>query len=328
MFEYLMFILGLALLIKGASWLVDGSSSLAKNIGVPTFIIGLTIVTLGTTLPEFFVSIIATLNGEGEIVLGNIIGSNLTNILLVFGLAAVITKIRIKVHASTTLKEVPFALLATIVLFIITNKTLINGDESFYIHRADGILMILFLAIFIYYVVELARENEEVFKSKFRGGKIKVRSYTERYTQYLVILAGVVSLYLGSRWVVSSVGQIATDFGVSTFVISATTLAIGTSLPELFTAITAALKNNVDIAVGNVVGANIFNVFWALGVSAVIAPLRVPSFILLDIIFLVFVTFLLFLFLFFGRRDEFEKWQGISFVFIYVIYVLFLFLRG
>src|SRR3989344_4697845 len=145
MFEYLMFILGLALLIKGASWLVDGSSSLAKKIGVPTFIIGLTVVTLGTTLPEFFVSIIATLNGEGEIVLGNIIGSNL-----------------------------------------------INGDESFYIQRADGILMILFLAIFIYYVVELARENEEVLKSKFRGGKIKVRSYTERYTQYLVILAGVV----------------------------------------------------------------------------------------------------------------------------------------
>ncbi len=328
MIEYILFLFGLFLLIKGAKWLVNGSSSLAKRMGIPTFIIGLTIVTLGTTLPEFFVSILATLRGEGEIVIGNIIGSNITNILLIFGLAAVITKTNIRVHSSITLKEVPFALLATLVLFVVSNKYFIDGAQIYQINRTEGLLMILFLAIFIYYIVGLARENEEAFKKKFSGGKIKVSSYKFNYTDYLLILAGAISLYLGSKLVVSSVEQIALDIGISTFVISATTVALGTSLPELFTAITAALKGNVDIAVGNVVGANIFNIFWALGVSSVIAPVALPSFILYDVIFLIFVTVLLFLFLYLGRRDEFEKWQGISFILLYLFYIFFLLFRG
>ena len=328
MTEYLMFILGLFLLVKGADWLVDGSSSLAKQLGVPTFIIGLTVVTLGTTMPEFFVSISAAIKGGGDIVMGNIIGSNLTNILLIFGLAAIITRIKIKVHPSITLKEVPFALLATFVLFIITNESLVDGSKSFQITRADGVLMVLFLAIFIYYLYELIIENEELFKAKFRGGKINLKSYNVNYVNYLVIFAGAVCLYLGSTWVVSSVEKIAVDIGVSAFVISVTTIAIGTSLPELFTAITAALKGNVDIAVGNVVGANIFNIFWALGISAIITPITIPSFVIYDMIFLIVVTMLLFMFLFFGRRDEFERWQGICFVLLYIFYLIFVLLRG
>ena len=328
MVEYILFIIGLLLLLRGAQWLVDGSSSLAKKFGIPTFVIGLTIVTLGTTLPEFFVSIFAALRNEGDIVIGNIIGSNITNILLVFGLAAIISKTNIRVHSSITLKEVPFALLATLVLFIVSSKYFIDKRQIYQIDRSEGLLMLLFLAIFIYYVIGLAKENEEAFRKKFSGNQIKVSSYKLNYTDYLVMLAGAISLYLGSRLVVSSVEKIALDIGVSAFVISATTVALGTSLPELFTAVTAALKNNVDIAVGNVVGANIFNIFWALGISAIIKPLNLPYFITYDAIFLVFVTILLFLFLYLGRRDEFEKWQGVSFVLLYLVYVLFVLFRG
>jgi cation:H+ antiporter len=321
MIEYILFILGIIFLIKGADYLVDGSSSLGKRLGVSSLVIGLTIVTFGTTMPEFVVNVIAALEGASQIAFGNIIGSNICNILLVLGIAAIIYPISIE--SNTIWKQIPFALLAVIVLFIISNKYIINGIDILNLNRADGLILMTFFALFIYYVIELALKSRA--KLKKRDLKIERRSYTHIL---LLIIVGIISLYLGGRWTVNGAVYMASRLGLSQYLISATIVAIGTSLPELMTAIVAALKNKVDIAVGNVIGSNIFNIFWILGITSLISPISIPNFINTDIIILFFVTLLLFLAMFVGRRHVLERWNGIMFVMFYIAYIAFLIWRG
>lgn len=320
MLTYVLFAVGIALLIKGADYLVDGASSIAKRFGVPTLVIGLTIVAFGTSTPELVVSVIAALKHSGDVAFGNVVGSNMANILLILGAAAMIANL--KVQHSTTWKEIPFSLLAALVLLAFSFAYHLDGLEQV-VYRFEGIILLLFFAIFLYYVVELTRRN----KANLDDKKLEVKSRPLSISAVMV-LAGFVALYFGGRWVVDGAVFTARQFGLSELLISSTIIAIGTSLPELITSIVAARKKDVDLAIGNVVGSNIFNVFWILGASAVIYPIALPPSAIIDLLFLVGATLLLFLFIFVGRRHELERWQGGVFLAAYAAYLIFLVWRG
>ena len=329
MIEYILFVLGIVLLIKGADYLVEGSSSLAKKLGIPTLVIGLTIVAFGTSMPELIVNIFAALKGSTEVAFGNIIGSNIANILLVLGIVAIICPIKVK--SSTIWKEIPFALLAVIVLFVISNYLLIDNINITSLTRVSGIILLCFFVIFIYYAIGLAKK----YKVQLNKGKTEVIKHQDiniekhkGITIFLMILGGLVGLYFGGKWVVEGAIFIAQQFGLSEFLISATIIAIGTSLPELVTGVIAAKKKDSELAVGNSVGSNIFNIFWVLGITALITPIMIPNFINLDMVFLGIATLLLFLALFVGKKHEIERWQGWVFVLLYIAYIVFIIIRG
>lgn len=321
MLEYILFFVGIFLLLKGADYLVEGSSSLAKKFGIPTLVIGLTIVAFGTSMPELVVNILASIKGNGDIAFGNIVGSNIANILLILGITAIITNL--KVQHTTTWKEIPFSLLAAIVLFVFVNTLVLDGLELSYLLRFEAILLLLFFIIFLYYIVELTKRNRSQMKDK--NMEIKKLSGL-KITFY--ILFGLVGLYLGGKLVVDGAVSLARLFGMSEYFISLTIIAVGTSLPELITSIIAALRKDMDLAVGNIIGSNIFNILWILGVSALITPLKIPRFAIVDLSILLGVTLLLFLFMFVGKKHELERKQGIIFVLIYVAYIVYLLLRG
>lgn len=321
MLEYILFVVGIFLLIKGADYLVDGSSSLAKKFKVPTLVIGLTIVAFGTSLPELVVNVFAVLRGSGDIAFGNIVGSNMANTLLILGITAAIWSM--KIQKSTTWKEIPFSLLAAIVLFVFASTMVLDNLNLNYILRFEGIILLLFFGIFLYYVFELAKKN----KSQLEENKLEIKKLSSTKI-LLYILGGLVALYFGGKWTVEGVIALARLIGMSEYFISLTIVAIGTSLPELFTSIIAALKKDVDLAVGNIVGSNIFNIFFILGVSSLIAPIALPAFAIIDLSILLGITFLLFLFMFIGKKHELERWQGITFVLLYIAYIVYLIIRG
>ena len=321
MIEYIYFILGIIFLLKGADFLVDGSSSLGKRLGISSLVIGLTIVAFGTSMPELVVNVLAALKGATEIAFGNIIGSNISNILLVLGITAIIANI--KVERATTWKQMPFALLAVVVLFIISNKYIITGSEVFSLNRVDGLILLAFFSIFIYYVIDLAMKSKS--KAVKKELKFDKRSYSN--ITFLIVL-GLIGLYFGGKWTVDGAVYIASQLGLSQFLISATVVAIGTSLPELMTSVVAATKGKVDLAVGNIIGSNIFNIFWILGLTSLISPIFIPSFINIDIIILLLVTLVLFFAMFVGKRHQLDRWQGWAFVLFYIIYIAFLIWRG
>lgn len=321
MIEYILFVVGIGILIKGADYLVEGSSSLAKKFKIPTLVIGLTIVAFGTSMPELIVNIIAALNGATEVAFGNIIGSNIANILLVLGIVAIINPI--KVERSTIWKEIPFALLAVVVLFVVSNYLLIDNINITSLTKVSGLIMLCFFVIFIYYTVNLAKNSKKQLDDK----ELKIQKLSNLKI-FLMILGGLVGLYFGGKWVVEGAVFVAQQFGLSEFLISATIIAIGTSLPELVTGIKAAKRKDTGLAVGNIVGSNIFNIFWILGITALIAPVAIPSFINLDILLLGIASFLLFIFLFIGKKHELERWQGWMFILLYSAYIVFLILRG
>jgi len=301
--------------------LVEGSSSLAKKLGIPTIVIGLTIVAFGTSLPELVVNIISALKKSGEIAFGNIIGSNIANILLILGVTGIITNLN--VERSTTWKEIPFSLLGVIILLIFVNAPFLDKSGASSITRSQGLILLFFFIIFLYYIFELAKKK----KIQREGEKIKVKKYSS-LTIFSMVLGGLIALYFGGEWTVKSAVSIAKQLGLSEYFIGLTIVAIGTSLPELFTSIVAGLKKNSDIAVGNVVGSNIFNIFWVLGVTALIYPIKLSASANLDLLFLLGATFLLFLFMFIGKKHELQKWQGFIFILTYLAYLISLIKRG
>ncbi len=317
---YILTIIGIIFLTKGADYLTTGASALAERIGVSKLLIGLTIVSLGTTLPELIVSVFATRYQSQELVFGNVIGSCITNLFLILGLVGFITQV--KVEKNTTWKEIPFALLAAAVLAVLAFRPLINtggGDNIF--TRTDGLLLLLFLSIFIYYVFELVIKNRDASME----AEIKEQSCL---TIIFSLTGGCVGLYLGGEWVVNGAISMARSFGISEFLISATIVAGGTSLPELATAISAIAKKNTEMAVGNILGSNILNIFWVLGLTSVIYPLTFSSFIKIDVLILLGGTSFLFLFMFTSKKHELDRWEGLLFILGYFGYITFLIIRG
>ena len=263
MLTYFLLIIGFIIIIKGADLLVDGASSIAKKLNVSDLVIGLTVVAFGTSAPELFVNVFASIQGNSEIAIGNILGSNIANILLILGVAAIIFPL--SVQSTTVWKEIPFSLLAALILGVLVNDHLIDHKENSELTRGDGLVLIGFFIIFMYYIFSIAKKSENT-----TIGDLKQLS---NFRSVSYILLGLTGLVLGGTWIVNGAIEIAGKFGVSEYLIGLTVVAVGTSLPELATSAVAAYKKNTDIAIGNVVGSNIFNIFWVLGISAVIKPL-------------------------------------------------------
>lgn len=321
MLVYILFVVGFVLLIKGADWLVSGSASVAKKYNISDLVIGLTIVSMGTSMPELIVNILASTSGASEIAIGNVVGSNIANILLILGVAAFIYPLTIK--ESTVMSQIPFSIIAILLVAFAANAPIFNPDYSLMISRLDGVVFILFFALFMVYIIKLAREGradmiEEAPDKILPMGK-----------SILFILLGMVGLFLGGKWVVDGAIKIAEQFGLSQNLIGLTIVAIGTSLPELVTSAMAAYRKNTDIAVANVIGSNIFNLLWVLGISAMISPMKYDPVVNADIIVLLVATCLIIFSLMTGRaKNQIGKPTGIFFLACYIAYTAFLIYRG
>src|SRR3989344_15526 len=315
MLTYLLLIIGFIALIKGADWLVEGASSIAKRFKISNLVIGLTVVAFGTSMPEMFVNLFASVSGNSAIAIGNILGSNIANILLILGIAALIYPL--KVTKGTVWKEIPLSLLAALMLFVMASDRLIDKGISDILTRSDGLALIAFFIIFLYYTWGIAKEKTE------ESSKSQTKTHSSLISA-LMILGGLVLLTLGGQVIINSAISLATAWGVSQAVIGLTIVAVCTSLPELATSAMAAYKRNADIAVGNIVGSNILNIFWILGLSSVIRPLPFSPQNSLDMGMVIFSTVLLFAWLFIGKRRLLQPWQGMVFLMVYFAYVLIL----
>lgn len=314
MLTYILFVVGFVLLISGANLLVEGSASIAKKLNISSIVIGLTIVAFGTSAPELIVNIFASVQGNTEIAIGNILGSNIVNILLILGVSSIIYPLATK--ENTVWKEIPLSLLAAILVGVMVNDTLIDGGTFSGLTRIDGIVFIAFFIIFLYYTFGISKvsgENTDL--------EIKDMSYMK---SSLYIVGGLLGLVFGGKWIVDGAIKIAEGFNVSQSLIGLTVVAIGTSLPELATSAVAAYKKQSDIAIGNVVGSNIFNIFWILGLSAVINPLPFSKDSVIDIIMTIVASLILFLIMFIGKKHTVERWQGVIMILIYIGYVTYL----
>lgn len=300
---------GLLLLAKGANWLVDGASSVARRIGVAPIVIGLTVVAFGTSSPELIVNLVAAAEGRTGLSFGNVIGSNIANVLLILGTAAAITPLAIK--RDTIWKEIPLAFLAAALVWVMANDRLLTGRPVDAIDRIDGIVLLSFFVVFLYYTLGLSKVDAPKPDIEVRSPSVSV----------LTVLIGIVALSFGGVFTVNGAKDLAALAGVSDTLIGLTVVALGTSLPELVTSVVAARRGQADLAVGNVVGSNIFNVFWILGISAVISPLPVSRQASLDALVGALVVGLLFLSCYVGRPRILQRWQGALFVAIYVVFM-------
>ncbi len=319
MLTYILFIIGFFLLIKGADLLVDGASAVAKKFNISSIVIGLTVVSFGTSAPELVVNVLAALSGNTEIALGNVVGSNIANILLILGISAIIFPMTVK--KNTVWKEIPFSLLAAVLLATMVNDFRIVGGLFSGLDRIDGFVLISFFIIFMYYTFGIAKVDEKGIEAP----EIHTMSYLK---SSLYIVGGITALVLGGKWLVDGAVQVAESLNVSQSLIALTVVAIGTSLPELATSVVAAYKKESDIAIGNVVGSNIFNTFWILGVSSLIKPLPYQVSSDKDMIMNIVAHLVLFILLFVGKRHIIERWQGGFMLAAYVLYVGYLISLG
>lgn len=324
MLTYILFVIGFVILIKGADLLVEGASSIGRRFKITDIVIGLTIVSFGTSLPELFVNLFASFSGSSQLALGNIFGSNIANILLILGIAAIICPLPIK--RNTYFSEIPFSLVATLLVGFLANATLFEGlgeaqPSVLYLSRIDGLILLFFFCLFMGYIYIVARQKRSTHELE-----IVIEAPIKK--SILLIAVGMMGLYFGGVWVVDGAIQIAQEFGISESLIGLTIVAIGTSLPELVTSIIAALKKNTDIAVGNAIGSNIFNLLWILGLSAFIKPLEFSVINNLDVMMIIFASTLLIIAVIIGKKPIISRWEGGYFILAYVLYMIFLINRG
>lgn len=264
--QLLLLVVGFCLLMKGADWFVEGASAIADKFGIPQLVIGLTIVAIGTSLPEAAVSISAALKGSADITIGNVVGSNIMNILVILGLTSVICAI--PVQKSTVRYEIPFVIIVTVVLALL-------GLFDNTVGRIDGILLWVLMGVYMVYLLKMAKKGT-VAEEETKDKKLPI------WKMLLMVVVGAVMIVVGSDVTVNAATQLATIFGMSERFIGLTIVALGTSLPELVTSVTAAVKGKADIAMGNIVGSNIFNILFVVGITAVITPVPYGSNFLVD----------------------------------------------
>ena len=314
----LLFGIGLALLIKGADWLVDGASYIARKLNIPHFIIGLVIVGIGTSIPEFSVSVLANLLGREGIALGTVIGSNTFNILFILGISAFLFPISLEKHwvNRDLWWNLLAILIAALLIFLpIGGKDGLAGELT----RAEGFLMLLIFAAWLYFAV-LKTNHVAEHERKHRHIAFPMA--------FVLITAGFIGVILGGKWVVDGSVEIARAFGWSTKLIGLTIVGVGTSLPELAATLTAAYKREPGIAVGGIIGSNIFDFLMILGVAAFLNPISFPNEFLPDMAVTLLASFLLIGSMFVGKKYHLKHWQGLTFVAVYIIYLVYLFGRG
>ena len=312
MLIYILMISGFALVIVGAYFLVNGASSLAKRFKVSELVIGLTVVAFGTSLPELFVNVVASIKGSAGITLGNILGSNIANILLILGVSGIVFPL--EVTKGTVWKEIPLSLLAAILVGILANDRLIDGAAFSALTRIDGLVFISFFIIFLYYSKSIAGDVSgirEHIPAK-ESGPVRI---------CILIIVGLCFLIMGGKWVVDGAVKMSTAFGVEERLIGLTVVAVGTSLPELATSVVAAYKRKPEIAIGNVVGSNIFNIFFILGASSIIRPIPFEAKSNVDVVMLIVAGVLLFLTAFTGKKRIIDRWEAVVFVVLYMGYL-------
>ena len=312
MVSLLILVIGLALVIYGANIMVDGSASLAKSYNISNIVIGLTVVSFGTSSPELAITIYSASTGNTELAIGNIVGSNIVNILLILGVTSIIYPLTIL--RNTVLKEIPLSLLASIVLFIMVKDSFFGNGPNM-ISLGDSLVLLSFMVIFMYYLLNLARTNGD-------KEEVKIQTMT-RKKSLLLIIGGLVLLVGGGKLFVDSAVKLAVSFGLSQAVIGLTIVAIGTSLPELATSVVAALKKNSDIAVGNAVGSNIFNIFLILGAGGIVAPLPQGNISDIDFYVCILASIVLLISGYAIESNKIKKIEGIFFVILYLMYIGF-----
>jgi cation:H+ antiporter len=315
MISWLLILVGFVVLVYGANLLVNGASSLAAKLNVPNMVIGLTIVAFGTSAPELVVNAFAAMNGNTQIVMGNVLGSNIFNVALIVGVSALIFPLRVK--TATTWIEIPLALLSAFVVLIIANDMFFDSAQSNVISRVEAIMLLAFFMIFLAYNIHVSKQGQG-------DEEVQVKAIPISKSIVFFVL-GLVMLVVGGRLIVTYAVEIARNFGLSERIIALTIVSIGTSLPELATSIVAVTRRNVDLAVGNVVGSNIFNVFFVLGISGLFGKVEVVSENQIDIWMNIVFSFMLFLFIFTGKGRQVERWEGALFVLAYIAYLIFLF---
>jgi len=326
----LFFLIGLFIVIKSANFLVDGASKIAFFLGVSPFFIGLTIVAFGTSSPELVVSIISALNGSTALAFGNIIGSNIFNIAVILALSAIIFPLPI--YSNTVWKEIPLSFAGAVVVFILGLNKIVdanNLNQLFSIENnsigeitlSEGLILLIFFIIFLYYTFGIAKNKTKEFDldNNIKNLSIKKSIF------YLVI--GLAGLIIGSRLLVQNAVNLAIALKISEKIIGLTLVAIGTSIPEVATSLVAAFKRNSDIAVGNIIGSNIFNTFFIIGITALVKPVPIFTKDLVDLGVMVFVTFFLFLSYFLFHRKYLDRWEGIILITTYFFYLVYLFIN-
>lgn len=308
-------IVGFALLILGADWLVNGASNIAKKFSIPEIIIGLTIVSIGTSMPELFVSTTSALEGFSDMAIGNVIGSNLCNLLLILGISTILRPV--KFQKETMIFEIPMCLLFTIIFIAICNTA---GT----ITKIESVFLLVLFIVFITYTIIMAKKQSSIEKQKETNIERKPLSILK---DIILIILGIAGLKIGGDLAVNNAVEIANYFNVSEKIISLTILAVGTSLPELVTSVTAAIKGNSDIAIGNIIGSNIFNMLLIIGVSAFIKPIIYNFSYNLDLSILIIATLVLALFPIIPPKNEMSRTNGIIYFLMYIAYLGILFLK-
>lgn len=306
---------GTALVIIGANLLVDGASSLALKLKVTPLIIGLTVVAFGTSAPELTVSLISAFQGSTDIAVGNVVGSNIFNVLVILGIASLIQPI--KVASSTVWKEIPLSLLGALVVFVCMNDIWLDGGTTNALTRTDGILMLFFFIVFLYYTFFQAKAGQ----ASAEESEVKEMGLLK---SSLWIVGGLLGLVAGGKWMVDGASSLALSAGISQSVVGLTIVAAGTSMPELATSVVAAYKKNSDIAMGNVVGSNIFNSFYILGTTAIISPLPQGNITQVDLYVHILSALLLFLTAYVGRGHKVTRLEGGILLAVYVAYLFYL----
>lgn len=315
LFLDILFLLGgMALILLGANGLTDGSSSVAKRFGISDLVIGLTIVAFGTSAPELMVSLVSSIKGCAQLAIGNVVGSNIFNILMIVGLAAVVMPI--KVQKNTITNEIPLVLLSSLALVACASDIVLDGGVGNVIGRGDGILLLLFFTIFMRYTFSIAKSSGEE-----SGEQIKLMPI---WKSLLFIVLGLAGLIFGGQLFVDGASGIARSLGVSESVIGLTLVAGGTSLPELATSVVAAVKKKPGIAIGNVIGSNLFNIFLVLGASATVTPLPLGNIGVSDMLMLVVSSVLFWAAGWFFKDKTITRIEGAIMVALYVGYIWWL----
>lgn len=305
---------GLLLILVGANALTDGAASIAKRFNISSLVIGLTIVAFGTSAPELTVSVVSALKGSADMAIGNVVGSNIFNTLMIVGCTAAI--VPISVTKGTLSKEIPLCILASVVLFICANDVLINKAATNTISSSDGMLLLCFFLIFLGYTFAIAHNGSTAEETQVKRMPI--------WKSMLFIAGGLAGLVYGGQFFVDGASGIARGLGVSESIIGLTLVAGGTSLPELATSVVAALKKNPEMAIGNVIGSNLFNIFFVLGCSATISPMKIQGITNLDLSVLIGSCVLLYIFGWFFRKRTITRPEGIVMIACYIGFTAYL----
>ena len=331
MIDILILIAGLALILFGANYLVDGASAIAKRFGISDFIIGMTIVGIGTSTPEMVVSFLSAAQGNADIAVGNVIGSNLFNIFMILGVTALI--LPLPLTKNNIKKDIPFALLAALVLTFAGSDILLDNATANIISRTDGLMLLALFGVFMAYTIYSSQSatnevSQTIITSQNDSANAQSAKPKPIWLSIIMVIGGLAGLVYGGDLFVASASAIARMLGVSDAVIAVTIMAGGTSLPELASCVVAAYKKNTDLALGNVIGSNVANIFMILGGSAVIHPLGMSNIGQMDLGFLLLSSILLFITAFTFKKRSLDRIEGVLFILIYIGYIILTIQRG